>query len=154
MSARSCRASATLVRLRRGFYPGSLQERCSADLRAGVRPSRLPSGIASRPIFSHQRDSRLLAEQEPTLLRIIMVWVIVIRRPSRTPNIQFSRVGRKDRSTLAGNSDKRSVIVHATPLLAWVNGTGTSGHLKEQECCSDHKCKGHFHWKSSCTCTS
>src|SRR5260221_13078312 len=46
------------------------------------------------------------------------------------------------------NSDKRSVIVHATPPLGWINGTGTSGHLKENQRRSDHECKGYFHWKS------
>ena len=71
----------------------------------------------------------------------------MIRWRSRRSHVQFARVERQDRSTLTRNSDKRSVIVHATPPLGWMNGTGTSGHLKENQRRSDHECKGYFHWK-------
>ena len=73
----------------------------------------------------------LFASHEPPLLRAIVTWVIVMRRPSRRSHVQLARVDRQDGSTLTRNSDKRSVIVNATPPVARVNGTGTSGHLKE-----------------------
>ena len=92
--------------------------------------------------------SGLIAGHEPPLLWAIIIWVIMIRWRSRRSHVQFARVERQDRSTLTRNSDKRSVIVHATPPLRWINGTGTSGHLKETQRRSDHECKGNFHWKS------
>jgi hypothetical protein len=98
--------------------------------------------------FANSEGSRLLAGHEPPWLWATIILVIVIRRRSRRSHIQFARVERQDRPTLTGNSDKRSVIVHATPPLGRINSTGTSGHLKENQRRSDHECKGHFHWKS------
>ena len=87
----------------------------------------------------------MIAGHEPPLLWAIIIWVIMIRWRSRRSHVQFARVERQDRSTLTRNSDKRSVIVHATPPLGWMNGSSTSGHLKENQCRSDHECKGYFH---------
>jgi hypothetical protein len=99
--------------------------------------------------FDNSEGPRLVAGHCcASLTSAIIIWVIVIRQLSRRSDIQFAWVEGYDRSTLTGNLDKRSVIVHTTPPLGWVNGGGTSRHLKEQQCCSDHKCKGDFHQKS------
>src|SRR3984893_11261690 len=92
--------------------------------------------------------SGLIAGHEPPSLWAIIIWVIMIRWRSRRSHVQFARVERQDRSTLTRNSDKRSVIVYATPPLGRINSAGTSGHLKENQRRSDHECKGYFHWKS------
>ena len=89
--------------------------------------------------------SGLIAGHEPPLLWAIIIWVIMIRWRSRRSHVQFARVERQDRSTLTRNSAKRSVIVQATTPLGWMNGSSTSGGLKENQCRSDHECKGYFH---------
>jgi hypothetical protein len=66
-------------------------------------------------------QSRLLAGHEPPLLRAIIILVILIRRRSQRSHIQFACVKGHYRSTLTRNSDKRSVIVHATPPMGCEN---------------------------------
>ena len=103
--------------------------------------------------FARQRDFRIAATSyknaaiqfAPSRALWAIIGVMLIRQLSRRSHKQFAWVRPHDRSTLIRNSNKRSVIVHTTPLRRRVNCLSTNRHKRKQERSRGQESKGYFH---------